>query len=137
MPHFPALFSGKLSLLPRQSAICNCNTSLAQYFHANVIGICRSAQELVFPGAVKLGLPQVVQRLIKWRVKNGLSQRGAVETMKARGLDVSLYTLQTWEQGYRQPGRYAAQALNAFLKANPVIENPPQYRPGRKKPPEA
>ena len=91
------------------------------------------------PGAVKEGLPPVIQRLIKWRLRNKLSQRGAVEVMMDRGLDVSLFTLQTWEQGYRNPGRYAAQALSAFLRDNPVIPNPPQYRrgpkPGKRRPP--
>jgi hypothetical protein len=97
-----------------------------------VIEICPSESDLIPEGAVKPGLPKVVQQLVRWREKNHLSQRAAVQVMMDRGLDVSLFTLQTWEQGYRNPGRYAAQALSAFLRENPVIPNPPQYRRGPK-----
>jgi DNA-binding transcriptional regulator YiaG len=79
---------------------------------------------------VKEGLPQVVQRLIKWREKNHLSQRAAVEVMQARDCDVSIFTLQSWERGHRQPGKFTEKVLRRFLKENPVIPNPPSYRPG-------
>jgi DNA-binding transcriptional regulator YiaG len=84
------------------------------------------------PGAVKEGLPPVIKDLIRWRHRNGLSQRGASEVMQARGLDVKIGALKQWEQGVREPGSLAVKALRDFLKAHPRIENPPRYRPGPK-----
>jgi hypothetical protein len=97
-----------------------------------VIQVCPPTQDLLPEGAVKEGLPPVIVRLIKWREKNGLSQRAAVEVMQARGFDVSKSTLQKWETG-TPPGKYSSRALQSFLKEHPVILNPPQYRPGPKK----
>src|SRR5689334_7084894 len=94
--------------------------------------LCPSAPYMIIGSPVKEGLPPVIQRVIKWRLKNRLSQRGASEVMRRHGLDVSMYTLQGWEQGHRKPGKFAIQALNAFLRENPDIQDPPQYRPGPK-----
>ena len=48
-------------------------------------------------------VPQVIQKLIAWRRRNGLSQRAAVEVMQARDFPVTLTTLEKWEAGDRQP----------------------------------
>jgi DNA-binding transcriptional regulator YiaG len=81
---------------------------------------------------VKEGLPPVIKDLIRWRHRNGLSQRGASEVMQARGLDVKIGALKQWEQGMREPGSLAVKALRDFLTQHPRIENPPRYRPGPK-----
>lgn len=77
-------------------------------------------------------LPAVVKKLLSWRRKNHLSQRGAVEIMQARNFDVSLSTLQNWERSARKPGRIVSNALQEFLEENPKIDNPPRYAPGPK-----
>jgi DNA-binding transcriptional regulator YiaG len=84
------------------------------------------------PGAVKEGLPPVIQRLIKWRLRNQLSQRGAVEVMMRHGLKVSRTTLQHWEQKVSAPNNLASKAIQDFLKQHPKIKNPPRYKPGPK-----
>jgi hypothetical protein len=84
------------------------------------------------PGAVKEGLPPVIQRLIKWRLRNNLSQRGAVEVMMKHGLKVSRTTLQHWEQKVSAPNNLASKAIQDFLKQHPKIKNPPRYKPGPK-----
>jgi hypothetical protein len=77
-------------------------------------------------------LPPVIKDLIRWRHRNGLSQRGASEVMQAHGLDVKIGALKQWEQGMREPGSLAVKALRDFLTQHPRIENPPRYRPGPK-----
>jgi hypothetical protein len=94
--------------------------------------LCPPAPDVIFPVAVKEGLPLVIRKLIRWRAKNGLSQRGASEVMQARGLDVPISTIKQWEQGVREPGKLAAKAVRDFLAQHPTIENPPRYRPGPK-----
>jgi hypothetical protein len=97
-----------------------------------VIGVWPMAMDLLFPGAVKEGLPPVIKNLIRWRHRNGLSQRGAVEVLQAYGLEVSISGLQQWERGAREPAKLATKALSDFLARHPRIENPPRYRPGPK-----
>ena len=97
-----------------------------------MIGVCPSASELIFRGAVKEGLPLIIQRLIKWRLRNNLSQRGAVEVMMRHGLKVSRTTLQHWEQKVSAPNNLASKAIQDFLKQHPKIKNPPRYKPGPK-----
>ena len=106
--------------------------ALPRYLGRLVIGVCRALPELLSRGLVKEGLPPVIKNLIRWRHRNGLSQRGAVEVMQAHGLEVSRTTLQHWEQGVRAPGKLAAKAIRDFLTRHPRIENPPRYRPGPK-----
>ena len=77
-------------------------------------------------------LPPIIKRLKKWRDKNGLSQRAAVDVLRLHGLEVSLGTLQHWEQGVREPGKLASKAIRDFLTEHPTIENPPRYKPGPK-----
>jgi hypothetical protein len=93
---------------------------------------CLPAHDLIGEDAVKEALRPVIQRLIQWRHENGLSQRGAFEVMKARNFEVSLHTLKGWEIGHRHPGTYTTQALTAFLREHPVIEDAPIYPPGSK-----
>jgi hypothetical protein len=91
---------------------------------------CPPAAEMIFPGIVKEGLPPVIKRLLAWRKRNNLSRRGAVEVMKARGVEVSIRTLERWEQGLNEPGSGFTQLLSTFLKQHPVIPDPPHYPPG-------
>jgi DNA-binding transcriptional regulator YiaG len=69
-------------------------------------------------------LPEVVQQLVAWRKRNKLSQRAAVEAMRARNFPVTLTSLGKWEAGERRPGKFAAQVLAAFLKKHPSIPKP-------------
>jgi DNA-binding transcriptional regulator YiaG len=77
----------------------------------------------------------VVRQIIDWRKRNGLSQRAAVEVMRARGLRVSQSTLEAWEQGRNAPVQLSVPTLQSFLSQNPRIENPPVFKPGPKKRP--
>jgi hypothetical protein len=106
--------------------------ALPRYLGRLVIGVCRALPELLSRGLVKEGLPPVIKNLIRWRHRNGLSQRGAVEVMQAHGLEVSISGLQQWERGARKPAKLAVKALRDFLAQHPRIENPPRYGPGPK-----
>jgi hypothetical protein len=75
-------------------------------------------------------LPELVQRLKKWRRDNGLSQKAAIVVMNRHGCDVLFFTLEAWERGRRQPGRLASKAVSDFLDRHPVIKNPPVFRRG-------
>jgi transcriptional regulator with XRE-family HTH domain len=75
----------------------------------------------------------VIEQLIEWRRRNGLSQRGAAEVMEARQCPISINQIQAWEQSKRVPPRLEVQVLQRFLSEHPTIENPPIYRPGPKK----
>jgi DNA-binding transcriptional regulator YiaG len=88
---------------------------------------------MIFPVAVKEGLPPVIRKLIKWRETNGLSQRAAAQVMMDHNVEVPVSTLQKWENGLREPGKLATKALRDFLKAHPKIENPPVFKPGPKR----
>jgi len=68
----------------------------------------------------------VIAKLKAWRTANKLSQRQAVEVMNARGFPVALRTLQSWElsrktPSHRDPQKFAARALEAFLADYPTI----------------
>jgi hypothetical protein len=76
---------------------------------------------------VKPGLPSVIQRLIKWRDRNGLSQRGAVEVMRGAGFPIKLSQIQHWECADRAPNEAATKLLEIFLEQHPRIENPPRF----------
>jgi len=72
-------------------------------------------------------LPPVVKKLKKWRTKNKLSQRQAVEVMKVRGYPVRLSALQHWEVGLRSPSELVIKALEAFLAQHPTITDAPKF----------
>jgi hypothetical protein len=80
-------------------------------------------------------LHPVIVKLKAWRRKNKLSQRQAVEIMKARGYPVLLGELQRWEVGMRRPRPLVAKALEAFLDKHPKIpaEDVPKFGRWRKK----
>jgi DNA-binding transcriptional regulator YiaG len=75
--------------------------------------------------AMSTELLPLIQHLKKWRKANELTQRKAVELFKAEGLPVTLDTLQNWEIGRFSPNRFAALALEDFLKRHPKIESRP------------
>jgi DNA-binding transcriptional regulator YiaG len=64
--------------------------------------------------------PDVVQKLVEWRRRNGLSQRAAVDFMRAHNLPVTLTALEKWEMGQRRPRGLAAHALLRFLEEHPI-----------------
>jgi DNA-binding transcriptional regulator YiaG len=78
-------------------------------------------------------LPTIVQELLRWREKNGLSRADAVQAMAERGFPARIRTLQHWEQGDRHPNPYAQRELERFLEANPSVPAPTRRRPGPKK----
>jgi hypothetical protein len=78
-------------------------------------------------------LPTIVQELLQWREKNGLSRADAVEAMVTRGFPARLRTLQHWEQGNRHPNPYAQRELERFLAEHPDVPAPTRRRPGPKK----
>jgi DNA-binding transcriptional regulator YiaG len=47
--------------------------------------------------------------------------------MEARGLSIPYHTLEVWDTGVRNPGRFAAQVLSKFLEDHPVITDAPRY----------
>ena len=63
----------------------------------------------------------VIEKVRRWREKNGLSQRGAVEVMVRGGCEIKVTTLQKWEAGVNAPGRFTVKYLEDFLAAHPVI----------------
>lgn len=65
--------------------------------------------------------PDVVQKLVAWRHRNGLSQRAAVEFMRSHHFPVTLTALEKWEMGHRRPRRLAAHALLRFLEDHPDV----------------
>jgi len=64
--------------------------------------------------------PDAVQKLVAWRQRNGLSQRAAVEFMRAHNLPVTLTALEKWEMGHRRLRGLAAHALLRFLEEHPT-----------------
>jgi len=82
---------------------------------------------MILGGAVKEGLPPVIQRLIAWRKRNNLSQRAAAVVMQAAGYQVRLSAIQHWETGIRTPSPLAGKALETFLDQHPTIQNPPRF----------
>jgi DNA-binding transcriptional regulator YiaG len=86
-----------------------------------------SREELCFAimNGMSNELSPLIQQLKKWRKANELTQTQAVALFKAEGLPVTLDTLQNWEIGRFSPSRFAALALEDFLKRHPKIENRP------------
>jgi hypothetical protein len=75
----------------------------------------------------------IITQIRSWRLRNGLSQRAAVEVLHdLGGLEVSQSTLRAGVQGRNAPGQVAAQALRQFLASHQRIENPPVYKRGPK-----
>jgi DNA-binding transcriptional regulator YiaG len=66
-------------------------------------------------------LHDVIEKLVAWRGRNGLSQRAAVEFMRAQGLPVTLTALEKWEMGINRPRGLAAVALLRFLEEHPTV----------------
>jgi DNA-binding transcriptional regulator YiaG len=66
-------------------------------------------------------LPEAVQKLVAWRERNRLSQRAAVEFMRAHNLPVTLTALEKWEMGLNRPTALAAVALLRFLEEHPTV----------------
>ena len=64
---------------------------------------------------------QAVQKLMAWRQQNGLSQRAAVEFMRAHGLPVTLTVLEKWEMRINRPVALSAVALIRFFEEHPTI----------------
>lgn len=69
----------------------------------------------------------VVEKVRRWRKKNGLSQRAAVEVMVKGGCEIKVTTLQKWEAGVNAPGQFTIKYLEDFLVENPVIKDGPRY----------
>jgi transcriptional regulator with XRE-family HTH domain len=72
-------------------------------------------------------LSPAIKRLKQWRYVNHLSQRQAIDVMKARDFKVALTTLQAWEQRNIHPGHFTEKALDAFLEQFPTITDAPTY----------
>jgi hypothetical protein len=71
----------------------------------------------------------VIARLRKWRKANGgLSARQTSAVMEARGLQIPYHTLEVWDSGVRNPGRFAAKAVEKFLDEHPTVDDAPKYR---------
>jgi transcriptional regulator with XRE-family HTH domain len=68
----------------------------------------------------------VIDKLKAWRRTNGLSQRQAAEVMKSHGVPATLTTLQRWEIGARDPGKFALAALDQFMDAHPTVTDAPR-----------
>ena len=68
----------------------------------------------------------VIEKVRRWREKNGLSQRGAVEVLVRGGCEIKVTTLQKWEAGVNAPGRFTVKYLEDFLAAHPVIPDAPR-----------
>jgi transcriptional regulator with XRE-family HTH domain len=77
--------------------------------------------------AKKKELPDVIKRLKQWRAQNDLSQRQAMDVMAARGLPISLTSLQNYEGAFRTPSASANYAIARFLDDHPVITDAPVY----------
>jgi transcriptional regulator with XRE-family HTH domain len=76
-----------------------------------------------------------MKRLVAWRIRNGLSQRGAVEVLGRLDFgEIALGTLQKWEEEARAPGRFTAKCLSRFLDEHPVIKDVPRGGGLRKDP---
>src|ERR1700693_693633 len=86
-----------------------------------------SREELCFAimNGMSNELSPLIQQLKKWRKANELTQTQAVALFKAEGLPVTLDPLQNWKIGRFSPSRFAALALEDFLKRHPKIENRP------------
>ena len=67
---------------------------------------------------------QAVQKLVAWRQQNGLSQRAAVECMRAHGLPVTRTVLEKWELGINRPVALSAEALIRFFEAHRIVSTP-------------
>lgn len=78
------------------------------------IAHCKSETAL---RATTLTLPSAPPNYDAIRIRELRSQRGLSQTHFARLLNVSLKTLQSWEQGVRTPGASAARLLQ-------VVEDP-------------
>ena len=64
----------------------------------------------------------LMKRLVAWRTRNALSQRGAIEVLGRMDFgEIALGTLQKWEVGARTPGRFTAKCLSRFLDDHPLI----------------
>ncbi|HEY0793471.1 MAG TPA: helix-turn-helix transcriptional regulator [Chthoniobacterales bacterium] len=72
-------------------------------------------------------LPPVVEALLEWRKRNGLSQEAAVRVMATYGYPVTVASLAQWEKGNRKPSVLAAIAIMGFLQKYPVV--PPSAPP--------
>jgi transcriptional regulator with XRE-family HTH domain len=69
----------------------------------------------------------LVQRLIKWRKDNKLTQGGVADAFERVGVPIDVRTIQQWEQGRYKPSRLAAAALEKFLAEPPTITDAPPY----------
>jgi hypothetical protein len=79
------------------------------------------------PTKKKKELSDVIKRLKQWRAQNDLSQRQAIDVMTARGLPISLTSLQNYEGAFRTPSASANYAISRFLDDHPVITDAPVY----------
>ena len=68
--------------------------------------------------------PEIVEALVAWRKRNGLTQQTATEVLRRHGLPITLSSLQKWEKRERQPGAFATLALAAFLEKYPTVDPP-------------
>jgi hypothetical protein len=62
----------------------------------------------------------VVQQLVAWRLKNGLSQAKAVEILQGYNFSITQSGLRNWEEGRHAPRPHTAAILAQLLAGHPT-----------------
>ena len=62
----------------------------------------------------------VVQELVAWRLKNGLSQAKAVEVLQRYHFPITQSGLRNWEEGRKSPRAHTANILAQLLAEHPT-----------------